>query len=133
MTPAFPDGTTWPYSPPPEKARPDLGGNGDPGTYEADAAYNDPETLRLAKVVHSADWGTPVEECHAGADDYRIAAAVLADLRERYILIPLDEADTEWVGNHGLFLGRPRRSREAALSEGGRIMRRTVGPWEPTP
>lgn len=48
----------------------------------------DLEVERLARVVHSADWGTPVEECHAGTDDYRIAAAVLADLRERYVLVP---------------------------------------------
>ena len=70
MSPAFPDGTTWPYSPPPEKARPELGGDGDPGTYEADAGYNVPDDVieRLAASMNCpAKDGANCTACHANA------------------------------------------------------------------
>jgi len=53
-----------------------------------DAGVSSPELDRLARVVSAADWGTPVEAARPVNDDYRIAAAVLADLRDRYVLTP---------------------------------------------
>lgn len=46
MSPALHSGDAWSSVPPPKNPGPELGGNSDPGTYEADAGYNDPEPRR---------------------------------------------------------------------------------------
>lgn len=76
----------------------------------------DAEVERLARVCADADAGSP--QPHPIDNDRRTAAAVLADLRERYILVPRDgaEEDEQWGEQDSAWPG----------------MRRTVvyGPWE---
>lgn len=85
----------------------------------------DPEVERLAKVISDA-WDdymhaeriSEVPEAWVDGRVYkdgpmRRAAAVLADLRERYVLVPREGADVEWQ------------------RLGGQMAARVIGPWEP--
>jgi len=70
-----------------------------PKSCSADLPEVDPEVERLARVCADADAGSP--QPHPIDNDRRIVAAVLGDLRERYILVPRDgtEVYQQWANS----------------------------------